>query len=482
MSDHELNKELLAESLPENPVDTLIVGGGITGLSVAYGLHKQGRTTVITEASHRVGGAITSMSNDEGFLWEEGPNSFMPSPELLEVATEVGLGSQLLLADAKLPRFVYWNRQLQAIPMSPPSAISTRLLSWRGKIRLALGAMGFARPAMAGEESVAQFFRRQLGSEALERLVSPFVSGVYAGDPSQLSAQSAFGRIVNLEKNYGGLLAGAILFRKQTKKTSAPAKNPNLAKVKPGQLGSFPKGIQMLPEAIAHKLQESGHQIHLKWELLQIKPLTGGGYATTFNTTDGEKTLYSRNLVLTTPAYVTAKLLENLAPQASQALSEIPYPPVACVVLAYPKNHFKVALNGFGNLIPRGQGVRTLGTIWASTLFPNRAPEGWNLLLNFIGGTTDSAIGAMSESEIVAAVDQDLRQTLLKSDAPKPKVVALHLWQKAIPQYSLGHSQRLTTVAADLSRYQGLKVCGNFIGGVALGDCIKNGLAVSESL
>ncbi|MEI6429099.1 MAG: protoporphyrinogen oxidase [Pseudanabaena sp. ELA607] len=473
----------LTNSHSDSLIDTLVIGGGITGLSVAYGLHKQGRTAVIAEAGERVGGAITSKSNDEGFLWEEGPNSFMPTTELLEVATAVGLAPQLLLADGKLPRFVYWNRQLQAIPMSPPSAITTKLLSWGGKIRLALGAMGFAKPAMAGEESVAQFFRRQLGSEALERLVSPFVSGVYAGDPAELSAQSAFGRIVRLETNYGGLLAGAILSRKQAKKTNSPAKtNPNLPKVKPGQLGSFPKGIQMLPEAMAAQLQASGHQINLHWRLTEIKTLTQGGYVTTFSTPDGEKTIQSRNLVLTTPAYITAQLLQDLAPQASQALSEIPYPPVACVVLAYPKKNFKQELNGFGNLILRGQGVRTLGTIWASTLFPNRAPQGWNLLLNFIGGTTDPAIGQMTEAEIVAAVDQDLRQTLLKPDAPSPKVVALHLWQKAIPQYSLGHEQRLQTIAADLSRHPGLKVCGNFIGGVALGDCIKNGLAIAESL
>ncbi|MFN6142208.1 MAG: protoporphyrinogen oxidase, partial [Pseudanabaena sp.] len=162
-------------------LDVLVVGAGISGLAIAHELAiAKNYRVLVAEAQDRVGGAITSNRNDEGYLWEEGPNSFQPSPELLRLAVQVGLKDELVLADGKLPRFIFLNGKLNALPMSPPSAIASKILTWGGKIRLALGALGFARPAMSGEESVDQFFSRLLGKQAVERLVAPFISGVYA--------------------------------------------------------------------------------------------------------------------------------------------------------------------------------------------------------------------------------------------------------------------------------------------------------------
>ena len=429
---------------------------------------------MVAEAQDRVGGAITSASNEEGYLWEEGPNSFQPAPELLRLAVEVGLKDELVLADGKLPRFVFFNGKLNALPMSPPKAIASKLLSWGGKIRLALGAIGFARPAMADEESVDQFFSRLLGKQAVERLVAPFISGVYAGDPKRLSARAAFSKIARLETNYGGLLAGALLSSKERK--AQKLNDVNIPKTKAGELGSFRQGIKMLPEAIAAKLREQGTPVKQQWTLRSLQK-QGDIYIASFDTPTGEEIVKSRSVVLTTPAYVTAKLLQDYLPVASQALSEIFYPTVACVVLAYPKSEFAYDMKGFGNLIPRTQGVRTLGTIWSSSLFAGRAPAGWQLLLNFIGGTLDPALAKLSEPEIIQAVHQDLKKTILRADTKaEPKAIAVHIWDKAIPQYEIGHLQRLATVETELQKAQGLYISANFIGGVALGDCIKRSL------
>jgi oxygen-dependent protoporphyrinogen oxidase len=466
---------LTPSSETNQPLDVLVVGAGISGLTIAHELAIAKKYRVlVAEAQDRVGGAITSAKNDEGYQWEEGPNSFQPAPELLRLAVQVGLKDELVLADGKLPRFVFLNGKLNALPMSPPTAIASKILTWGGKIRLALGAIGFARPAMAGEESVDQFFSRLLGKQAVERLVAPFISGVYAGDPKRLSAKAAFAKIFRLENSYNGLLAGAILSAKERK--AQKLNDPNLPKVKAGELGSFRQGIQTLPESIATKLREQGTAVKQQWTLRSLEK-QGEIYISKFDTPIGEETVRSRSVVLSTPAYVTAKLLQDYLPAASQALNEIFYPTVACVVLAYPKSEFAYDMKGFGNLIPRTQGVRTLGTIWSSSLFAGRAPEGWQLLLNFIGGTLDPALAKLSEPEIIAAVHQDLKKTILRPDTKaEPKAIAVHVWDKAIPQYEIGHLDRLATVEKELQKSQGLYISANFIGGVALGDCIKRSL------
>lgn len=468
-------------------VDVLVVGAGISGLTIAYELAvKKSYRVMVAEAQDRVGGAIISQKNDQGYLWEEGPNSFQPAPELLRLAVDVGLKEQLVLANGKLPRFVFIKGKLNALPMSPPAAIASQILDWGSKIRLALGAMGFARPAMAGEESVAQFFTRVLGRKAVDRLVAPFISGVYAGDPQRLSAKAAFSKIYRLEERYGGLIAGALLSSQERKAQKLKAQSDDLPKVKAGELGSFREGIKMLPEAIATKLRERGAAIKQQWtlrSLSQQEDQQGKFYQACFDTPTGIEMITARSVVLSTPAYVSAKILENYLPAASQALAQIFYPTVACVVLAYPKNELVSDMQGFGNLIPRTEGIRTLGTIWTSSLFAGRAPAGWQLLLNFIGGTLDPALAKLSETEIVQAVHQDLQKTLLRPNSQaQPKAIAVHVWDQAIPQYEIGHLERLATVESALQKSPGLYVSANFIGGVALGDCIKRSMHESAKI
>ena len=205
-----------------------------------------------------------------------------------------------------------------------------------------------------------------------ERLVSPFVSGVYAGSIHQLSAAGAFGRIVQLEALGGGLLAGAIRSRLAKPKSTVDASVP---KTKPGELGSFTRGLQALPQAIAACLKDN---LQLNWRVKRLHRTERQTYLVEISTPEGPQQVEARTVVLTSPAYTASDLLQSLQPQISQALQEFIYPPVACVVLAYPDAAFKESLRGFGNLVPRDQAIRTLGTIWSSCLFPGRTPTGWS--------------------------------------------------------------------------------------------------------
>ena len=459
-------------------IDTLIVGAGISGLSTAYRLNEKNCELLVVEQRDRAGGNITSQQSGD-FLWEEGPNSFSPTPELLRLAVDVGLRDELVFADRGLPRYVYWEGKLRPVPMSPPTAVTSQLLSPLGKLRALTGALGFIPPQVSSEEeTVADFFTRHLGSEVAQRLVSPFVSGVYAGDVDQLSAKAAFGRVTQLADVGGGIVAGAILSRRQKPKSPPQKADVDIPKTKSGQLGSFREGLQQLPSAIVSKL---GEKVKFNWELKNLTPHAESGYIATFSTPTGEETIEARTVVLTTPAHVTASLVKEFSPQASNTLDAIPYPSVACVVLAYPDEALRFPLQGFGNLNPRSQGLRTLGTIWSSTLFPGRTPKGWHLLTNFIGGATDPAIAQMSEDEIIEQVHQDLQKAVIKPGST-PKPLAVHLWSKAIPQYNLGHLQRLKTIRNSLTPFAGLFLSSNYLDGVALGDCVRRGEETSQAV
>lgn len=475
---------MLDRKIPSQ-LDTLIVGAGISGLTLAHTLQqipKAGDRSplkiLVAESQNRVGGNITTAVK-EGFLWEEGPNSFSPTPDLLKLAVDVGLEEDFVFGDRQLPRYVYWQGKLMPVPMSPSAIIQSKLLSNPGKLRALVGALGFVPPAMGmqlseqgGEETITQFFQRHLGKEAMQRLVEPFVSGVYAGDPNQLSAAAAFSRVARMAQKGGGLLAGALLSRQQQPKQK-PVEDPRLPKTRRGELGSFKEGLQMLPKAIAAQL---GDAVKLNWRLVRLQPTEKQTYIVEFTTPEGPQQVETRSIALTTPAYICGELLEESRPQLATVLRKIPYPSVACVVLAYPISSCKFKLEGFGNLIPRGQGIRTLGTIWASSLFPGRAPQGWQTLTSFIGGATAPEIANLNTEKIVEIVHQDLSQILLKQNPPAPKVLAVHVWPRAIPQYNLGHLQKLQEIDRGLKSLPGLYLCSNYMDGVALGDCVGRGV------
>jgi oxygen-dependent protoporphyrinogen oxidase len=455
--------------------DVLVLGGGISGLTLGFRLKQKGYQVLIIEGSERPGGSISTQTRS-GFCWEEGPNSFTPTPALLNLVADLNIADHLVWADARLPRYVYWDNQLLPVPMDPGSALTSPLLSLGGKLRALLGILGFVAPSFRSEETVAEFFERQLGQEVLQRLVIPFTSGVYAGNANQLSAKAAFARLVDLETQYGSLLAGVLQSPKEKPIPLSPRIQPPPRR---GQLGNFREGMQVLPQALAHHL---GSSLRLKCKAIGLTPTNTYPYQVEVKTSDGSETLLARSVVSTLPAYATAPLLHPLHPEVSEILTRIPYPTVAVVALGYPTSALPNPLRGFGHLLPRSTGFRTLGTIWSSALFSHRAPAGFHCLLNFIGGSTDPeyaqqrglpVLQDLTPSQRAEIIHAELSQILLTHPVD-PIVLGEKLWLQAIPQYELGHRERMLWIRHQLNEsLPGIRLCSNYLDGVALGDCVK---------
>lgn len=466
-----------AASAAASDVDVLVIGSGVSASSLAHQLVKDspGLSVLMTEARDVVGGNVISRE-EGGYIWEEGPNTFQPAPHILRLAVDVGLKDDVVFADSTLPRFVYWDGKLFALPMGLGDLPTFRLLSIPGAIRAGLGAAGFVLPNLTGrEETIKEFISRHLGPEVFAKMIDPFVSGVYAGNPSKLSMKSAFKKVYALTELGGtsGIVEGAIIRIGQKKKEAGPL-DPELPTWKGGALGSFRKGLGMLPKAVAKKLGDK--RVRLNWKLISLVRTEEGLYRAVYETPEGVKTLFAKTVALTAPAHASASILSEIAPEAA-VLKDIHYPCVYSVTLAYPKAEFKEPLKGFGNLIPRSMGVRTLGCIWSSCLFPGRAPEGMELLLSYIGGAQDPDIANLSENEVVKVVDGNIKDILLKDGSTiAPKVVGVRKWDRAIPQYNVGYTDIMDKVSDSLIDSPGVFLGGNYTSGVAFGDCVQWGV------
>ena len=511
-------------------VDCLVVGAGISGSTLAHNLHRAGVNVLLTEARDYVGGNVKS-HDEGGFIWEEGPNSFATQPSIVRIAYELGISDQLVFADETLPPWVNHNGKLHPLPTGKGGkgpkgqlelvfgsngvlkfGLAGELLSWPGKIRAAIGAfIGHPPPPEGKDENIREWVSRILGEEVFLRCVDPFVSGVYAGDPETLSMRSALGKIARIERyaydiewnKWGAIFYGGLKRQIElTKERKADPPDPAWPKFDYGNPGSFRKGLATLPNAIAAELgapvggtPSPDSKVRLRWAITKLERRADGQYVATFDSPDGPQTVVARTVVSTAPAHALKDVLAPVMPEAREIFDKlrseigrrgIYHPPVAAVTVAYPKKAFKDVqlangfgslreLPGFGSLNPRTEGVRTLGTLWSSSLFPGRCPPDYHLLLNYIGGSRDVDLASLSEKEIVAEVDKGCRQVLLEADAPPPKVLGIKLWPTAIPQYELGHQALMEQLEAAEARQPGLWICGNYRSGVAFPDCVTFG-------
>ena len=516
----------LYAAAPES-VDCIVVGGGISGSCLAHNIHYQSSgdvSVLLTEARDYLGGNVKSHRTDDGFLWEEGPNSFATQPSIVRIANELNIDDQLVFADESLPPWVFHNGKLHPLPKGQGGkgpkgqlelvfgpngvlkfAFVGDLLSWPGKIRAGIGAfLGHLPPPENKEETIRDWVTRILGEEVFLRCIDPFVSGVYAGDPMTLSMKSALSKINRIENyaydiewnKFGAIFYGGLARQVElTKERKADPPKPEWVDFEYGNPGSFKEGLSTLPKAIENEL---GDKIQLKWKLISVENINDGDYKykCIYETPDGEKVVNAKAVVSTVPTHaLQGSVLEKIMPKAKNLLNTIRsdikrkgvyHPPVAAVTVAYPKSSFKDVelpngfgslknLPGFGSLNPRTEGVRTLGTLWSSSLFPGRCPEDYNLLLNYIGGSRDVGIADLTEEEIIGEVDKGCRQVLLKNDAPPPKVIGMKVWPTAIPQYELGHADIMKELEAIENDMDGFWICGNYRTGVAFPDCVTFG-------
>eukprot|EP00980_Cylindrotheca_fusiformis_P009499 scaffold2077_cov119-Cylindrotheca_fusiformis.AAC.2 len=502
-------------------IDCLVIGGGISGSTLAHNLDRSGVNVLLAEARDYLGGNVKSHETEDGFIWEEGPNSFATQPSIVRIACELGIDDQLVFADESLPPWVNHNGKLHPLPkgqggkgpkgqlelvLGPNGVLKFAfvgdLLSWPGKIRAGIGAfLGHAPPPENKEETIREWVTRTLGEEVFLRCIDPFVSGVYAGNPETLSMKAALPKIARIEKiaysigwnKFGAIFYGGLKRQVElTKERKADPPSPEWPEFEYGNPGSFKKGLATLPNAIAESLEG---KIKLQWKVTKVEKLESGGYTATFDTPSGIETVKAKTVVSTAPAHALADVLQPVMPESKAIFEKIRseidrigiyHPPVAAVTVAYPKSSFRDIdlpngfgnlqdLPGFGSLNPRSEGVRTLGILWSSSLFPGRAPEDYNLLLNYIGGSRDVGVKNLTDEELVSEVDKGCREVLLKPNAPPPKLLGLKLWPTAIPQYEIGHLSLMDELESAEAQLPGLWVCGNYRTGVAFPDCVTYG-------
>src|SRR5271154_485132 len=454
-----------------NSTKVAVIGAGISGLACAYRLQQLGLDVIVFEANPSPGGLIDSVERD-GFLFEAGPQSFQGTPALLELIRELGLEGQLQKADPRAPRYVLLHGRLRKIPMSPQALLASTLLNPVSRWKIASEPFKKSQPPNE-EESVASFVRRKFGNEILEYLVAPFVSGVYAGDPEKLSLKAAFPTLDEWERQYGSVVRGAM--------KSRPAKEQRTA---PPPLCSFAHGAAILPRALAAKLGDAlQYETRAAAVNFPAQPSAAGAAAACEIRImrDGqEQSAFAGAVVIATPAYAAAHLLETFSPQLAHTLSGIPYAPVAVVASTYYRQQVGDPLEGFGFLVPRGEKVRTLGTVWNSSLFPGRAREGSVTITSFIGGATDPDIMNLQEETIAAIVAEENARILGITGPP----VELAVWKypRALPQYNLGHGFIVEAIRDAERAAPGLYFAGNYLEGPAVGKCVESGFQTAEAV
>lgn len=445
-------------------VPALVIGAGISGLVCAHALRKAGIDAQILESSAKPGGVIASERRD-GYLLEFGPQSFTATAPILNLCRELQIDNQLVQAPPKAPRFVFVENELRTVPLSPPAFITSPLFSPTTKWRVLRDFFGHSSPP--DSESVAAFVRRKFTLELLEKLAGPFVSGIYAGDPEKLGLRSAFPQVFEAEKFTGSVIRGLMRAGKNRGANEKPT------------LQSFRNGNQTLTDALAANL---GSNLRCGVAARSVRVPSNSLTASTFEVAvlanGQQETITTHHLIISTPAGQAAALLRGVNPRFESALTQFEYAPVAVVSVGYPTTAIRHSLDGFGFLVPRSSGLRILGTVWNSSLFPGRAPENHALLTSFLGGMTDPQAASLSESELVATVHRELTP-ILGISQQQPAFANVKIWPSAIPQFNIGHFQRISDLALLQSRYPGLSLAGNYLHGPSLGVCVEQALTVA---
>lgn len=436
----------------------VVVGGGISGLACAFSLLERARrrgqplSLTVLEAGPRAGGHAQTIQAD-GFVVEAGPNGFLNrEPHTLALVEALGLRSRLVEARAEAKRrLIVRDGRLCQVPDGPRTLLTSPALSWRGKLRLA-GEPFAAGPPEDADETVHAFATRRIGAEAAEMLVDAAVAGISAGDSRRLSVRAQFPMMADMEREHGSLVR-AMFARRQ---------RPG----GPSRLLSFDTGMGTLTGALAEAL---GARLRTGVAAESVGPHRGAWRITTA----GGAEIMADHVVLAVPARAAAPLVAGLDARLAGQLGDIEYAGLAVVALAYRVSDIPRALDGYGYLTTRPEGLATLGVVWESSLFPGRAPDGWALLRVMLGGARRPDVLQMRGSHLVGLARQELQRVLGVTAAPGHSWV--FAWSEAIAQYTVGHLARRLAIAERMDAHPGLTLCGTSYDGVSFNHAVNSG-------
>jgi oxygen-dependent protoporphyrinogen oxidase len=445
----------------------VVVGGGISGLTLAYRL-QQGRAdldVVVLERAARAGGTVETIHRD-GFRVEAGPNGFVDAkPDAYGLCRELGLEGRLVAASeaSSRNRYLLMGGRLRRLPASLPELLTTDVLGWPAKVALLLERFRPSRPPPQ-DESIAAFARRRAGREIATTVADAFVTGVYAGDPRRLSVRACFPRLAGLEREHGSVLRGL-----------ARERHSGLRRG-PGRLWSFPEGLALLTDTLGSRLRRPPT---LGVRAAMLARVQGPGIAWRV-TAEGGDAWDADVVALCCPAPEQARLLSGLDPCLAADVGGIEYNRVAVVALGYRAADVPRPMDGFGYLSPRRPDRDVLGVQWCSSVFPGRAPAGMVLLRALCGGWDRPDVVGWDDEQLVAAVQHELAAVLGVRAAPAFREIIR--WPRAIPQYHLGHLDRVRRVEERTRLHPGLFLGGNAYRGVALNDCVAQGAALAQRI
>jgi oxygen-dependent protoporphyrinogen oxidase len=456
-----------------------VVGAGVSGLAVAHNLKKllgAGVDLTVYEKGERPGGAIYS-KRINGFLVEWGPNGFLNNePATFELIKELGIRDRLVVSsDTARKRFLLIGGALHQIPLSPPGFLATKVLPLSAKLRFAMEPF-IAKRGADTDESVADFVARRFGRMAVERMFDPLMSGIYAGDVNALSIQSTLKVFHEMEQERGSVVRGMFARIKQRRaeerKSGAQAKVDELVSTSKNPMSnkllSFAEGMNELISALAEELRD-----HVR-SGVTIESLTRveKGFDLVVRDGNGSQTAHHDIVVIATPPEQAAPFVAGLDEALAQRLTEIKSSTIAVIGLGFKGEDIANPLDGFGYLIPRKEGVRSLGVLWSSSIFPGRAPVGHKLLQIMIGGAHDLRAIEADDQTLVETAMRDADRVLGFRGAPVLQNVIRH--KNGIPQYNLGHKARLREIQQRTQGIDGLHLAGNGYFGISANDCIRH--------
>ncbi len=475
--------------MPGPSKQVVIVGGGIAGLATAFALQELAGEAglplacTLVEAGPCWGGKILTHRVGD-LVIEAGPDSFLTQkPWALELCAKLGLSDLLMnTKESEKKAFVYSQGRLRELPeglvLIVPSKLGpflrSGLVSPPGMVRMALDLV-LPAGRSTEDESLASFFSRRLGREAFDRLIEPLMAGIYAGDGEQMSLRATFPRFLELEQRQGSLIRGILAGRKARRPGAQPS-TPSRS-----MFVTLRDGLGTLVETLVARIKAGGATLMLGRRVTTLRVRADAQARRSYEVIlDSNAVLSADAAVLTTPAYVTSDLIRSLSPEAAGLLSRIPYASTATVSLVYDRAAVGSSVTGFGFVVPRIERRHLLAATWSSLKWGHRAPPSQVLVRCYVGGVGREGLLDDDDATLLRLVRHELLS--LAGIAAEPLYTEINRWPLGMPQYTLGHLERLERIERALSEHEGLYVTGAGYRGIGIPDCIKEGTETARRL